>query len=82
MTYSVNSQIETSNVRNDHGRKNWVVVEIDQLEGLDNMKAQLKKNNWALAQYTIKSEPTGRQRKAKYQVCWLSLNTGEFISVL
>ena len=82
MTYSINSQIETSKVRNAHGRDNWVVVGVDQLEGLDNLKARLKKNNWALAQFTLQSQPTGRQRKPKSQVCWLSLNSGEFFSIL
>ncbi|MGL4843950.1 MAG: hypothetical protein ACRC2Y_04940 [Aeromonas veronii] len=81
-SFTVGQSVPTEQIRNALGRSNWVVEEIESLEHLPNLYQRMIEQGFDGVQYTLLSEPTGRQRKQNRIVCWFGVRSKQFSSIL
>ncbi|MGL5285909.1 MAG: hypothetical protein ACRC8D_07190 [Aeromonas sp.] len=78
MAFKVGDVVPVDVIRNPMGRDNWVVVEINALDGLDNLKARMVEVGFEPVHYVLVSKPTGRQRKSMSKLCMFGQRSGLF----
>ncbi|MGL4843842.1 MAG: hypothetical protein ACRC2Y_04385 [Aeromonas veronii] len=82
MNFKAGDKIEKGMMRNDLGRSNWVIKEINELDDLPRLKALSLENGFDGRQYILVSLPTGRQRKTESMLCNFGTRSKTFQSAL